>query len=145
MPASMVKGGYFIFWNNCLLHRMSLTNAFIPLLLFLWVWMPSRVQRELAEVVCKPLYHLWKVMENKRGAWRLEESQCYPSLQKGQGGHAKLQARQHHFCPWKVRKQLILNFTSKKMEERKVIRNSQQGFSKGKSCLINLVAFVMTS
>ena len=27
------------------------------------------------------------------------------------------------------------------MEEKKVIRNSHHGFTKGKSCLINLVAF----
>ncbi|CAM4676405.1 unnamed protein product [Lepidochelys kempii] len=36
-----------------------------------------------------------------------------------------------------VRKESIL----KHLEERKVIRNSQHGFTKGKSCLTNLIAF----
>ncbi|CAM5079670.1 unnamed protein product, partial [Eretmochelys imbricata] len=36
-----------------------------------------------------------------------------------------------------VLKESILNY----FEERKVIRNSQHGFTKGKSCLTNLIAF----
>ena len=35
---------------------------------------------------------------------------------------------------------LILEVISKHMEE-KVIKSSQHGFTKGKSCLINLIAF----
>jgi len=37
--------------------------------------------------------------------------------------------------------QLILDVISKQVEEKKVIRSSQDGFTKGKSCLINLIAF----
>jgi len=37
--------------------------------------------------------------------------------------------------------QLILNVVSKQVEEKKVIRSSQHGFTKGKSCLTNLIAF----
>jgi len=36
--------------------------------------------------------------------------------------------------------QLILEVIIKQMEEKKVIRSSQHGFTKGKSCLINLIA-----
>jgi len=45
-----------------------------------------------------------------------------------------------------VREPVILDVISKKVKE-KVIRSSQHGFTKGKSCLTNLVAFydVMTS
>ena len=41
----------------------------------------------------------------------------------------------------KVMKQLILEVINKQVEEKKVIRSSQHGFTKGKSCLTNLVAF----
>jgi len=37
--------------------------------------------------------------------------------------------------------QLILNVISKQVEVKKVIRSSQHGFTKGKSCLISLIAF----
>jgi len=37
--------------------------------------------------------------------------------------------------------QLILDVIIKQVEEKKVIRSSQHGFTKGKSCLTNLVAF----
>jgi len=37
--------------------------------------------------------------------------------------------------------QLILEVIVKQVEEKKVIRSSQHGFTKGKSCLTNLVAF----
>jgi len=38
-------------------------------------------------------------------------------------------------------KQLILDVIGKQVEEKKVIRSSQHGFTKGKSCLTNLIAF----
>jgi len=43
--------------------------------------------------------------------------------------------------PGKVTEQLILDATSKQLKEKKVIRRSQHRFTKGKSCLANLVAF----
>ncbi|PKU43540.1 rna-directed dna polymerase from mobile element jockey- hypothetical protein [Limosa lapponica baueri] len=36
---------------------------------------------------------------------------------------------------------LILGIISKHMEEKKAVRSSQQTFTKGKSCLTNLIAF----
>jgi len=36
---------------------------------------------------------------------------------------------------------LILEVIIKQVEEKKVIRSSQHGFTKGKSCLTNLIAF----
>jgi len=41
----------------------------------------------------------------------------------------------------KMMEQLILEVIIKQVEEKKVIRSSQHGFTKGKSCLINLIAF----
>ena len=37
--------------------------------------------------------------------------------------------------------QLILEVIIKQVKEKKVIRSSQHGFTKGKSCLSNLIAF----
>jgi len=37
--------------------------------------------------------------------------------------------------------QIILDTVPKRMKDKKVIGNSQCGFIKGKSCLINLIAF----
>jgi len=48
--------------------------------------------------------------------------------------------------PGKVMEQLILDAISKQVEEQKVVRSSQHGFTNGKSCLANLEAlyYIMT-
>ncbi|PKU38375.1 rna-directed dna polymerase from mobile element jockey-like [Limosa lapponica baueri] len=43
--------------------------------------------------------------------------------------------------PGKMMERLVLGIISKHMEEKKDIRSSQHGFTKGKSCLTNLIAF----
>jgi len=43
--------------------------------------------------------------------------------------------------PGRVMEQLILEVIIKQVEEKKVIRSSQHGFTKGKSCLTNMTAF----
>jgi len=43
--------------------------------------------------------------------------------------------------PGKVMEQLILEVINKQVQEKKFIRSSQHGFTKGKSCLTNLIAF----
>jgi len=43
--------------------------------------------------------------------------------------------------PRKLMEQLILEVFNKQVEEKKVMRSSQHGFTKGKSCLTNLKAF----
>jgi len=40
-----------------------------------------------------------------------------------------------------VKEQLLLDVISKQVEEKKIIRSSQPGLNKGKSCLTNLIAF----
>ena len=43
--------------------------------------------------------------------------------------------------PGKVMEQLTLEAIIKKVEEKKAVRSSQHGFTKGKSCLTNLIDF----
>ena len=45
------------------------------------------------------------------------------------------------FIPGKVMEQLVLDAISKQLEEKKVIRGSQRGFTKGRSYSTNLLAF----
>jgi len=99
--------------------------------------MHPRVLRELADVIAEPLSTIF-VLEDRRGARGWEENQCHSSYQKGQeGGPRELQAGQPHLHPWKEIMEVII----KQVEENMVIRSSQHGFIKGKSCLTILISF----
>jgi len=107
--------------------------------------MHTRVLRELADVVAEPLSIIfersWRTGEVPED-WR--RASVIPIFKKGKkedpGNYRPVSLIS---IPGKVMEQLILEVVIKQVEEKKVIRSSQHGFTKGKSCLTNLIAFLM--
>jgi len=101
--------------------------------------MHPRVLREVADVIAEPLFTIFErscrtgeVPED----WR--KVNVTPVFKKGQlRGPRELQARQPHLHPGKGDGAAHHQASGGK----KVIRSSQHGFTKGKSCLTNLIAF----
>ncbi|CAM5096617.1 unnamed protein product [Natator depressus] len=96
--------------------------------------------RALVDVIAEPLP---TIFEN---SWRSGEVPDYwkkanivPTFKKGKKENPE------NYCltsvPEKIMEQVLQESLLKHLEERKVIRNSQQRFPKGKSCLTNLIAF----
>jgi len=105
--------------------------------------MHPRVLRELADVIAEPLSIIfersWRTGEVPED-WR--KASVTPIFKKGKKedpGNYRLVSLTS--IPGKVMEQFILEVIIKQVEEKKVIRNSQYGFTKGKSCLTNLIAF----
>jgi len=104
--------------------------------------MHPRVLRELADVIAEPLSIIFE------RSWRTEvpedwsKASVTPVIKKD-----KKKDRWNYrpvsltSIPGKMMEQLILDVMIKKVEEKKVIRSSPHGFTKGKSCLTNLIAF----
>jgi len=105
--------------------------------------MHPRVLRELADVIAEPLCIIfersWRTGEVPED-WR--KANVTPIFNKGKkedpGNYRPVSLTS---TPGKVMEQLILEVIFKQVEEKKVIRSSQHVFTKGKSCLTNLIAF----
>ncbi|PKU36877.1 rna-directed dna polymerase from mobile element jockey- hypothetical protein [Limosa lapponica baueri] len=105
--------------------------------------MSPRVLRELAEVIAGPLSTIfersWRTGEVPED-WRKDS--VTPVFKKGKKedpGNCRPVSLTS--IPGKMMEELILGILSKHMEEKKAIRSSQHGFTKGKSCLTKLLAF----
>jgi len=105
--------------------------------------MHPRVLRELENVIAEPLSIIfersWRTGEVPED-WR--KAIVTLVFKKGRkedpGNHRPVSLTS---IPGKVMEQLILEVINKQVEGKKVIRSSQHGFTKGKSCLTNLIAF----
>jgi len=101
------------------------------------------VLRELADFVAEPLSIIFE------RSWRTGEvpedgrkANVTPVFKKGKkedlGNYRPVSLTS---IPGKMMEQLILDVIMKQVEEKEDIRSSQHGFTKGKSCLTNLIAF----
>ncbi|CAM4548919.1 unnamed protein product [Lepidochelys olivacea] len=102
-----------------------------------------RVLKELAAVIAAPLAIIFE------NSWRTGEvpddwkkANVVPIFKKGKKkdpGNYRLVSLTS--VPGKIMEQVLKESILKHLHERKVIRNSQHGFTKGRSCLTNLIAF----
>ena len=105
--------------------------------------MHPRVLRELADVIAEPLSMVfersWRTGEVPED-WR--KASVTPVFQKGEKeGPGNYRPVSLASIPGRVMEQLILAVIIKQVEEKKVIRSSQHGLTKGKSCLSKIIAF----
>ncbi|GAB0178126.1 mitochondrial enolase superfamily member 1 [Grus japonensis] len=105
--------------------------------------MYPQVPRDLADVTAKPLSIIfersWRTGEVPEDWRKANVTLVFKKGKKEDLGNYRSVSLTS--IPGRVMEQLILGVISKHVEEKKVIRGGQYGFSKGKSLLTNLIAF----
>ncbi|CAM4520887.1 unnamed protein product [Lepidochelys kempii] len=102
-----------------------------------------RVLKELADVIAEPLAIIfensWRSGEVPDNWKKANVVLIFIKGKKEDPGNYRPVSL--NSVPGKIMEQVLKESILKHLEERKVIRNSQHGFTKGKSCLTNLIAF----
>ncbi|KAK4810776.1 hypothetical protein QYF61_008748 [Mycteria americana] len=120
--------------RNQLSFRASVSSLLEFLESSLKLGWDASVLKELANVIGRPLSiifeRLWQLGEVPDGWNRANITPIFKKDKKEDPGNYR-----------KIMEQILLEAISKEMKDKKVIWSSQHGFSKGKSCLTNLIAF----
>ncbi|GAB0204010.1 mitochondrial enolase superfamily member 1 [Grus japonensis] len=105
--------------------------------------MHPHVLRELADVIARPLSIIfersWRTGEVPEDWRKANVTLVFKKDRKeDQGNYRPVSLTS---IPGKMMEELILGVINKHVEEKKVTGSGQHGFTKGKSCLTNLIAF----